>query len=111
VRATRHASFALAEEGGWSVALDLELDDELRREGVARELVRSLNELRKDQGLAIADRVRVQLAGNDALQAAFDAHHDWIAEEVLAVELTWGDGGTLTVDIDGQTVPVSLSVV
>jgi isoleucyl-tRNA synthetase len=108
VRATRHASFALAEESGWAVAIDLELDDGLRREGLARELVRSLNELRKDQGLAIADRVRVSLAGDETVRGAFDAHHDWIAEEILAVELTWADGGPLSVDIEGQAVPVSL---
>jgi isoleucyl-tRNA synthetase len=109
VRATRHASFALAEEGGWAVAIDLELDDELRREGLARELVRSLNELRKDQGLAIADRVRVSLSGDATIRSAFDAHRSWIAEEVLALELTWGDGGDLSVDIDGQPVAVALA--
>ena len=41
VRADRHEDFALAEDGGWAVALDLELDDDLRREGLARELVRA----------------------------------------------------------------------
>src|SRR5690606_5279497 len=47
LRASRHEAYGVAEDGGWAVALDLELDDELRREGLARELVRSLNELRK----------------------------------------------------------------
>ncbi len=56
---TRHEAFALAEDGGWAVALDLELDDDLRREGLARELVRSLNDLRKEIGLAVSDRVAV----------------------------------------------------
>ena len=89
---TRHASFALAEDGGWAVALDLDLDDDLRREGLARELVRALNELRKERGLAIADRVRLTLSGPDAVGAALAAHGPWIAGEVLAVELTWVDG-------------------
>ena len=92
LRATRHSSFALAEDGGWAVALDLDLDDDLRREGLARELVRALNELRKERGLAIADRVRLTLSGPDAVGAALAAHGPWIAGEVLAVELLWVDG-------------------
>src|SRR5207248_8100201 len=47
IRAQRHEDFALAQEGTWAVALDLELDDDLRAEGAARELVRALNDLRK----------------------------------------------------------------
>ena len=89
---TRHSSFALAEDGGWAVALDLDLDDDLRREGLARELVRALNELRKERGLAIADRVRLTLSGPDTVGAALAAHGPWIAGEVLAVELLWVDG-------------------
>jgi isoleucyl-tRNA synthetase len=63
VRADRHEEFALADDGGWAVALDLELDDDLRREGLARELVRSLNDLRKDVRLDIADRVVLGAGG------------------------------------------------
>jgi isoleucyl-tRNA synthetase len=108
VRARRHESFALAEDGGWAVALDLELDDDLRREGVARELIRALNDLRKERGLLIADRIRLRLAGNEAVRAAVAEHAAWIAEEVLAVELTWADGGELTVSVDGAEVTVTL---
>jgi isoleucyl-tRNA synthetase len=108
VQATRHSEYALAEDAGFAVALDLALDDALRREGSARELVRALNDLRKQQGLQISDRVRVGLAGSDALRAAFDVHRDWIAGEVLAVELAWRAGGRLAVEIDGETVAVGL---
>jgi isoleucyl-tRNA synthetase len=108
VRARRHESFALAEDGGWAVALDLELNDDLRREGVARELIRALNDLRKEQGLAIADRIRLRLSGDDAVQAAVDEHATWIADEVLAVDLEWAEGGDLAVRVDGSTVTVAL---
>ncbi|HEX6787461.1 MAG TPA: class I tRNA ligase family protein, partial [Acidimicrobiales bacterium] len=121
LRATRHSSFALAEDGGWAVALDLDLDDDLRREGVARELVRALNELRKERGLAIADRVRLTLSGPEAVGAALAAHGPWIAGEVLAVELTWVDGAggldrrpvtdggaSLTIAVNGWVVAVTL---
>ena len=52
------------------MALDLELDDGLRREGLARELVRALNDLRKEVGLAIADRVRLTLEADGAVADA-----------------------------------------
>src|SRR5918996_2326203 len=93
VRAQRHEDFALAEDGGWAVALDLELDDRLRRGGLARELVRSLNELRKDVGLDIADRGALAGQADDELWAALEAHRDYVMGEVLAVELVTTDSG------------------
>jgi isoleucyl-tRNA synthetase len=108
VRATRHEDFALAEEGAWAVALDLEVDDGLRREGQARELVRALNDLRKERGLAIADRIRVNVLATGDVLAAAEAHADWIAGEVLATSFTLGDGGPHTLEVDGEQVTVSL---
>jgi isoleucyl-tRNA synthetase len=110
VRANRHEDYALAEDGGWAVALDLELDDGLRREGLARELVRSLNDLRKDVGLDIADRVVLSIAADDALWAALDAHREYVMNEVLAVELTRTTGGTRALDVDGHDVAVDVDV-
>ncbi len=96
VRAERHDDFALADDDGWAVALDLEIDDGLRREGQARELVRALNDRRKELGFAIADRVAVTIGAPDELQPAVDAHRDWIAAEVLAVELRRRPAGPAT---------------
>jgi isoleucyl-tRNA synthetase len=111
-RAQRHEAFALAEDSGWAVALDLELDEQLRAEGTARELVRALNELRKELGFAIADRVRVRIEPTETLAAALTAHRDWIAGEVLASDF---EVGPLTeadrvqvLDVDGETVRVSV---
>src|SRR5947209_8404590 len=85
VRADRHEELALAQEAGWAVALDLEVDDELAAEGAARELVRALNDLRKRLDLALTDRVALRVrAEGGHLRAALDVHRDWIAEEVLA---------------------------
>jgi isoleucyl-tRNA synthetase len=115
LRATQHASFALAEEGGWAVALDLELDEQLRREGLARELVRAINELRKERGLAIADRVRLTLTGPPEVAEVLAVHGPWIAGEVLAVEVSWADvpassdrSVPLSVSVDGAPVTVAL---
>jgi isoleucyl-tRNA synthetase len=76
--------WATAFEGDLSVELDTELDDELLLEGRARDLIRQLNEMRKQAGLEVTDRIRVRLprSHEDLL-----AHADWIKGEVLAVEL------------------------
>ncbi|HEX6568896.1 MAG TPA: isoleucine--tRNA ligase [Acidimicrobiales bacterium] len=117
VRATRHEAFALAEEGGWAVALDLELDDDLRREGLAREVVRSLNDLRKEIGLAVADRIAVAVEADGPVADAVARHRDYVAAEVLAVELTVGAGsgagagraaGVHDLTIDGNRVRVGI---
>jgi isoleucyl-tRNA synthetase len=110
VRATRHEAFALAEDGGWAVALDLELDDALRREGLARELVRSLNDLRKEVGLDIADRIGIAIDADDGVAAAVAAHADYIKGEVLAVELGLSSGGPHDheLTIDGHTVRATI---
>ena len=113
IRADRHEELALAHDGGWAVALDLELDDGLQREGTAREVIRAVNDLRKRLGLALTDRIvlRVHDAG-PRVRAALDDHRAWIATEVLATEITEGrgDGMTHRLDIDGEPLEVSLRV-
>jgi isoleucyl-tRNA synthetase len=108
VRAERHDDLALVEDDGWAVALDLELDDALRAEGTARELVRALNDARKAAGLEIADRVVVTLDADDSLRAVVDAHRGYIAAEVLGTEITFGPGDR-TLELDGDTVGVALT--
>jgi isoleucyl-tRNA synthetase len=111
VRADRHDDFALAEDGGWAVALDLELDDALRREGLARELVRGLNDLRKDVGLDIADRVALTVGADDEVWAALDAHRDYVMNEVLAITLgRAASGGDHTLTVDGHEVAVTVDL-
>jgi isoleucyl-tRNA synthetase len=109
LRAARHEAFALAEDSGWAVALDLELNDDLRAEGLARELVRALNDLRKELGLAISDRVELRLAASDRVWAAVDRHRDYVLGEVLAVSLDREASGDHLVTIDGEPVEVTLT--
>ncbi len=116
VRAERHAAFGLAEEAGWAVALDLELDDDLRSEGTARELVRIINDLRKAAGFAIADRIRLRISAGPLAAAALRAHHTWISDEVLAVSLEVFDGAApdataedYRIDVDGEPGVVRIS--
>jgi isoleucyl-tRNA synthetase len=92
VRAEEHEEFALAQDGPYAVALDLALDEELRLEGLARELARALNDHRKALGLAIADRIAVTLSATGQLAQAARRHGKWIAGEVLAEEWTVTEG-------------------
>jgi isoleucyl-tRNA synthetase len=96
VRAVSHEEFALAQEGLTVVALDTVLDDDLRGEGIAREVVRALNELRKTTGLDIADRITLDLRADGTVKDALERHQQWIAAEVLAEELAISplDGAT-----------------
>jgi len=111
VRAASHEELALAQDGAIAVALDTTVDRPLRLEGLARELVRALNELRKTRGLAIADRVRMALHTTGDLADAVVEHRDWIAAEVLAVELTLVDEPLPDeIEVDGVPVGVRLEV-
>ncbi len=74
-------------EGAYTVALDPELDDELRAEGLARELVNRIQRLRKDAGLEITDRIELGIAGPDAVRAAAEGHRDFIGGETLALDV------------------------
>jgi isoleucyl-tRNA synthetase len=71
-------------ESGRAVALALELDEELRREGLAREIVRAVQNARKEAGLEITDRIELSLGGDGDLVAAAREHEDYVAGEVLA---------------------------
>ena len=70
------------------VILDIQRSPELEAEGLARDVVRLVQQARRDLGLQVADRVRLQLAGSAPVVAALSQHQAWIAEQTLAVELT-----------------------
>jgi isoleucyl-tRNA synthetase len=116
VRARRHESFALAEDGGWAVALDLAVDEDLRAEGVARELIRAVNDLRREAGLQLSDRIALRLEGDPSVASAAAAHAGRIASDTLATDLAVGpdEGDASTgvsvreLDLDGLTCRVSL---
>jgi isoleucyl-tRNA synthetase len=89
---TPREGWAVVTESGESLALDLTIDDELRRAGLAREIVRTLQEGRKSAGLEVSDRIDGWWTTDDAdLRAAVLEHSAAIAAEVLATSLTQGD--------------------
>ena len=76
---------------GLVVALDATITDELRAEGIARELVNRIQNIRKDTGLEVTDRIRVLLQQQDTLEQAVRANETYIKEETLANEILFAD--------------------
>jgi isoleucyl-tRNA synthetase len=76
--------FACAEEAGYLAGLDTTLDDALRREGLARELVRAVQDARKQAGLDVADRIVLHVDGDAAVAEALNEHRDYLMNETLA---------------------------
>ncbi|UOQ73370.1 isoleucine--tRNA ligase [Hymenobacter cellulosilyticus] len=102
----------VATDGPLTVALDVTLTDELRQEGVARELVNRLQNLRKDSGLEVQDKIRVTLQQQPELEAAVQSFGDYIREEVQALALDFApeiSGGSV-LEFDEYNVPVQLEV-
>ena len=104
--------WGVASDGGITVALELELTPELRAEGLARELVRAVQDARKAAGLDVGDRIVLGLRVEGPAEEALGAHRGWIAAETLAVDVVDGaaPGATFeqTFEIDGAAVGVSL---
>ena len=86
--------YQLEREGSHAVALELALDDELRREGLAREVVHAVQNARKNAGLAVSDRIALTLAGDAELLEAARAHEDYLSGETLATSVRYADDGT-----------------
>ncbi|MDQ6810337.1 MAG: isoleucine--tRNA ligase [Actinomycetota bacterium] len=81
--------YQLEREGQHAVALELALDDELRREGWAREIVHAVQAARKNAGLAVEDRIALTLGGDEDLLAAARAHEDYVSSETLATTISY----------------------
>jgi isoleucyl-tRNA synthetase len=110
--------YQLEREGSHAVALELQLDDELRREGLAREIVHAVQSARKGAGLRVEDRIELRLAGDDDLLAAARAFEPAIAAETLAVTVgytqptssagTGGDGDGTPATIEGRPLHIAV---
>jgi isoleucyl-tRNA synthetase len=88
-------------EAGRAVALALELDDELRREGLAREVVHAVQAARKQAGLDVSDRIELSLGGDEELLAAAREHESYVAGETLATSVGYdaaSDGAAATIE-------------
>ena len=95
--------------GVLTIALDIELTPELIEEGIARELINRLQNLRKSSGLEITDRIHVQIVRNDAINAAVEHCSEYIASQVLANSITLVDSMTDGIAIEDMDVMVKIT--
>ncbi len=96
IRRTEKANLKVINEGSLTVGLDTEVTEDLAREGDVRDLIRGVQNLRKESGLAVTDRIVLRLAGSDRLKAAAEKFMDFIAAETLAVEIKWAAVDNMT---------------
>jgi isoleucyl-tRNA synthetase len=93
IRRIEKANLRVLNEGTLTVGLDTELTEELSREGDIRDLVRGVQNLRKDSGLDVTDRIILRLYGSDRLKAAWEIFAGYVSAETLAVSVEWGRAG------------------
>ena len=114
VRSSARAGYATAEEAGLVAALVTTLTPDLEAEGLAREVVRRVQTLRKDSGLEISDKIVLWLHASDRLAAAVQAHETYLTGETLATELHFAvppvDVFTSDDSFDGETLQLGLRV-
>ncbi|MGB7587634.1 MAG: class I tRNA ligase family protein, partial [Solirubrobacterales bacterium] len=101
-------------EAGHAVALQLELDEELVREGLAREIVHAVQNARKEAGLEITDRIALSLTGDPDLLAAAREHEPYVAGEVLATSLSYDttdgdDTAVITARINDRDLSIAIT--
>ncbi|HEX8690539.1 MAG TPA: isoleucine--tRNA ligase [Solirubrobacterales bacterium] len=96
-------------EAGHAVALQLELDDELRREGLAREIVHAVQNARKEAGLEITDRIELGLGGDSELIDAAREHESYVAGEVLATSVAYDAADGIEAKLDGRELRIGIS--
>ena len=85
------ANLKVVNDGTLTVALDSEITEELKLEGYVRDLVRGIQNLRKETGLAVTDRINLVLSGCEELNKAYSAFADYISNETLADNIEWAD--------------------
>ncbi len=102
----------VASEGKLTVALDVTVTEELRKEGLARELVNRIQNIRKDSGFEVTDRITVEIEKLEMLEGAVEAFGEFIGQQTLAnsVVLAEVPAGEFVVDSDIDEVPLKIAV-
>ena len=100
--------YQVERSGTHAVALNLELDDELRREALAREVVHAVQAARKNAGLNVEDRIALTLGGDGELLDAARAHEGYLARETLATSLSYDGPDGAAADIEGRQLRISV---
>jgi isoleucyl-tRNA synthetase len=104
--------YACGQDGGYLTALDTTLNEELVREGLAREMIRTVQEARKQAGLEVSDRILLGVSGTAGVEDALGAFRDYLMSETLATGWETGQGDPLwkeerALDDEGWTIEIS----
>ena len=99
-------------EGKLTVALDITLTPELEKEGVARELINRIQNIRKDSGLEVTDKIRVEVEDIEAVHEAVASHAGYIGQQTLAVEVVCAaaPAGDHVVESDVNDIPLKIAI-
>ena len=102
----------VASEGKLTVALDITITDELRREGVARELVNRIQNIRKESGFEVTDKIRVEIESTELTTPAIESFAEYIAQQTLALEVkaSAAPAGDKVVDSDIDESPLKIAI-
>jgi len=91
VTAKEITGWTIAQQDDVLVALDINISEDLKREGIARDMVNRIQNLRKDSGLKVNDRINLHIAQNEVLKDAVDSMADYIKSETLIDNIIWAD--------------------
>jgi isoleucyl-tRNA synthetase len=107
---TEEGSAAEPFAGTGAVVVDISVDEDQEREGLARDLIRAVQTARKDAGLEVSDRIALGVEGGPLIAAAIEAHGDFIKAEVLALSLSpaAGAGARTQVKLGGEDVMITV---
>ena len=112
IKAQAKEGFSVAEEGGYLAALVTDLTPELVNEGLAREFVRRVQDLRKSTNLEVADRINLFVEASANLRIAIEAHQEYVTSETLALKLEFSMppsmGSINEDDFEGEKVKIGL---
>ena len=102
----------VASEGKLTVALDITVTEELRREGVARELINRIQNIRKESGFEVTDKIRVEIEAKDIVAGAIEHFAEYIASQTLAEEViaSAAPEGAIVVDSEVDEVALKIAV-
>jgi isoleucyl-tRNA synthetase len=95
-------------EAGRAVALALDLDDDLLREGLAREIVHAVQIARREAGLEVTDRISLTLDGDPAVLDAARAHEEYVTGETLATSISYDGATGATAAIEGRELRIGV---
>jgi len=96
IRRLEKPNLKVLNEGTLTVALNTEITEELSKEGDVRDLVRGVQNLRKESGLEVTDRIKLTLTGSGRLKSAWEAFSGYVSSEILASQMLWAEADDMT---------------